>query len=504
MERVAIIKLDLNSIRLDIADVLPSGHFVIIDQMIETINYAAELDNDGFIRPARINETLNVLNMFKTLCDVDNVTKFIAIATNIFKVFKNQRSVFEEIYNANNFKFRIMTAEEELQTIYMGVVNTMEVPKALIIDIESGSTNLIYYNRRNVLNTEVIPLGASELAKMFTSTKSTPEDICKKMVDIYKDEIKEIPWLKDLDPEFKFVGVGEIFSNIATLSRKLKKYPLDLDHNYVMTKEDFTQVYELIKTLDIDKTRKIKGVSSATSDILASGVSIAKAFTDSLKIDELSISTGGLSEGLIFAHAIPFTNEKPISDLLGYSLETISLFYDKPETNSKQVGELSLILFRQLKVLHKLSRGYLKVLRIASIMYDSGKRIRFENHNKNSFNVVLNSNIQGASHREIVLAAFVCACQDSNDFNFADWVRYKDVLLEEDLVALKKLAIIVRIAEALDRTHKNIVVDVSCDVLGDSVIMKTITTGDATLEIREALKASLDFKKAYGKNLEVL
>lgn len=117
---------------------------------------------------------------------------------------------------------------------------------------------------------------------------------------------------------------------------------------------------------------------------------------------------------------------------------------------------------------------------------------------------MLNSNIQGASHREIVLAAFVCACQDSNDFNFADWVRYKDVLLEEDLVALKKLAIIVRIAEALDRTHKNIVVDVSCDVLGDSVIMKTITTGDATLEIREALKASLDFKKAYGKNLEVL
>jgi hypothetical protein len=78
------------------------------------------------------------------------------------------------------------------------------------------------------------------------------------------------------------------------------------------------------------------------------------------------------------------------------------------------------------------------------------------------------------------------------------------MLLEEDIIAVKKLAIIVRIAEALDKTHRNIVQDVSCDVLGDSVIMKTIVTNDASIEIKEALKAGADFKKAYGKNLEVL
>jgi hypothetical protein len=66
------------------------------------------------------------------------------------------------------------------------------------------------------------------------------------------------------------------------------------------------------------------------------------------------------------------------------------------------------------------------------------------------------------------------------------------------------LALIVRLAEALDKSHRNVVQDVSCDILGDSVIMKTIVTMDASIEIRETAKVGQDFKKVYKKTLEVL
>lgn len=504
MEKVAIIQLDTNLLKLELVNVLPSGNFLIYDEMVEPISFTDDLNKDGFIRPTRITEAMNILKMFKTLCDVNEVTKSIAVATSVFKEFKNHRSFFEEVYNNNNFRFKIMPSEEELQTLYVGIVNTMDIPKALIMDISSSTTSLIYYNRRNILNTATLPIGASAMAQLFAESKDSPEEICKKMVELFKNELKAFSWLKDLDPEFKFIGSGDAFQNIGRLSRKLRRYPIDLGHNYVMTKENMQQVYDLIKTLDFDKAKKIKGIPSESSAILISGVCIAKAMLDSLTVDEFAITSKGVAEGLVFAHAMPITNEKPISDLLGYSLETIDAFYGKPEANAKQVGELALILFRQLKVLHKLSRSCLKVLRIAAIMHDCGKRIKLDGHSKNGFNIILNSDIQGASHREIILAAFVCASQDSNDFNLTEWVKYKDLFLEEDLLAVKKLAIIVRIAEALDRTHRNAVVDISCDVLGDSVIMKTIVTTDASVEIREALKAGLDFKKAYGKNLEVL
>lgn len=504
MDKVAFIQLDTNVLKMELANVLPSGNFMVFDEMVEVVHFSQDLQRDGFIKPARISETISILSMFKTLCDVNGVVNTIAIATHLFKDFKNHRSFFEEIYNTNGFKFKIMTNEEELQALYVGVINTLDIPKALIVDVSAGSTNLIVYNRRNILNQEVISMGAEALSQLFCESKDAPEVNCAKMVELFRNELKSFPWIKGIDEEFKYIGSGSAFRNMGMLSRKLKKYPLDVDHNYTMAQGDVTAVYDLIKTLDVDKARKIKGISSDSSDILVSGICIAKAVLDEVKASEVTISSKSALDGIMFNYAMPVTNEKPISDLLGFSLENNNLFYDDPKANARQVGELALILFRQLKVLHKLPRGYIKVLRIASIMHDSGKRIKFDKHTKNGFHVVLNSDVYGATHREMVLAAFVCACQDSNDFSLVDWVRYKDIVTEEDLGAIKKLAIIVRIAEALDRTHRGAVVDVSCDVLGDSVIMKTIVTTDASLEVREAMKAGGDFKRAYNKNLEVL
>ena len=44
----------------------------------------------------------------------------------------------------------------------------------------------------------------------------------------------------------------------------------------------------------------------------------------------------------------------------------------------------------------------------------------------------------------------------------------------------------------------------NCDVLGDSVIMKTEVEGDCSLEIKDALTAGAEFARAYKKNLEIL
>lgn len=503
MEKVALIQLNTNLLKLRIVDVLPSGHNIISDELSENINFYEDA-KDNFLKPIRINEALAVLKMFKSLCDVNSVNKVIAVASHNFKSFKNHRSFLEEVYNITNFKFKILGTDEELQSLYIGVVNSVDVPKALIIDIEANNINFVYYNRRNVLNADILPIGTINICQLFENGNIKPQDTANNIVNYIKNELKTFDWLKNIDPEFKFVGTGSAFVNMAKLSRKLKKYPLDIDHNYVIDSQGIEAVYDLVKPLELDKNKKIKGIANESANWVVSGICIAKAITDYLNVQELTISAKSILEGLLLGYAMPITNEKPISDLLGNSLDQIVEFYDKPEANAKQVGELALILFRQLKVLHKLSRGYLKVLRIASIMHDCGKRIQYFNNTKNGFNIILNSDIDGVSHRELVLASFVCASQESNDFSLSDWVKYKDLLEEEDLIAVKKLAIIVKIAKALDRTHRSVVVDVSCDVLGDSVIMKTIVTADAQVEIKEALKANVDFKRAYGKNLEVL
>ena len=141
---------------------------------------------------------------------------------------------------------------------------------------------------------------------------------------------------------------------------------------------------------------------------------------------------------------------------------------------------------------------------IAALLHDSGLRVKFYDRYRHSFYFILNSNLYGVSHRDLVLAAFVAQGTRKDEFNVAEWNKYKDLLKDEDLVAVMRLSVILRIAESLDRSMTGVIKSLNCDVLGDSVIMKTEVDGDATLEIKDAMGAGAEFARAFRKNLEIL
>ena len=103
-----------------------------------------------------------------------------------------------------------------------------------------------------------------------------------------------------------------------------------------------------------------------------------------------------------------------------------------------------------------------------------------------------------------MLAAFVASLHCGGEIPLTEWVKYKDILNEEDLDAVKKLGVILALAEKLDRSKNAVVVDINCDILGDSVIMKTVTVGDAEYQIRKALDFGKEFEKNFHKKLEIL
>lgn len=59
-----------------------------------------------------------------------------------------------------------------------------------------------------------------------------------------------------MDPEVQMIGVGGSFRNLFKISKLVKKYPLDTVHNYRLATEDFTTIYDKIKTLDVEKRKK--------------------------------------------------------------------------------------------------------------------------------------------------------------------------------------------------------------------------------------------------------
>ena len=504
MEKVGIIDLGSNNARLVLVKVLEGGSFVVFDEIKESVRLGQDMERDGFLKPARVVQTIRTLKMFKRLCDAYKVDKIIAVGTAAVRRAKNQKGFLEEVQSTCGIKIRVLSADEEAQLVYHGVINSMDIPKGLILEIGGGSTKIIYYNRRNVLFHETLPFGAVTLTDLFASDELKPEEQAKKVEDFFREQLEKLPWLKEVDPDVQMIGVGGSFRNIGKISRRVRKYPVEMAHNYVVPRDEFYNLYDMIKVLDIDKKMKIKGLGSGRADILPCAMAIIRTFVGYVGFERFSISGCGLREGLMFNYAMPITCEKPISDVLGSSLNTQVRHFDVNIPHVEHVNNLATQLFKQLRVLHKFPRQYLKILRVAAMLHDSGARVKYYNHHKHSSYIVLNSNLYGISHRDLVLASFVVMAHRKDDLNLAEFMRFKDLVTEEDFDAVKKLGVILKIADSLDRSMAAVVVGLNCDVLGDSVIMKTEVEGDASLEIKDALAASLDFRKAFAKNLEIL
>ena len=141
---------------------------------------------------------------------------------------------------------------------------------------------------------------------------------------------------------------------------------------------------------------------------------------------------------------------------------------------------------------------------MCALLHDIGKSFKFYNNAKHTSYMILNSNLWGIAHKDIVLAAMVTDVYNKEEFNTIDWAKYNSLLTTEDVEAVRKLAVILRLAIALDFGMRSAVTEVTCDVLGDSVIMKTELNGDAGLELNAANYMAMDFKKVFKKNLEIL
>ena len=504
LEKIGIIDLGSNSARLVIVNLFADGYFMVVDELKESVRLGQDMERDGFLKPARVAETIKTLKMFRKLCDASNVSRIIAVATAAVRRAKNQRSFLDEIQASCGIKIRVLTAEEEAVYVYRGVINSMDVPKGLILEIGGGSTKIVYYNRRNILNYVTLPFGAVTLTGLFSEDGLKPEKQAKKIEEFFTEQLKKVEWIKEVDPDVQMIGAGGSFRNLFKINKMVKKYPLDTVHNYSMPVEEFNNVYDMIKVLDLDKKKKIKGLSAERADILPAALAIVKSFVTYFNFDKILMTGAGLREGIMFNQALPITEEKPISDVLNYSLTTLVKYYDCDEKHVEHVVNLSIQLFKQLRVLHKFPRQYLRVLKVAATLHDCGMRIKYYNHQRHSCYMILNANLYGVSHRDIVLAAFTACCHKKEDINAYDWARYKDVLHEDDIEIVKKLGVILRIAESLDRSMSGTVKSINCDILGDSVIMKTEVDGDATLEIRNAMAASAEFRKSFHKNLEIL
>jgi exopolyphosphatase/guanosine-5'-triphosphate,3'-diphosphate pyrophosphatase len=104
-----------------------------------------------------------------------------------------------------------------------------------------------------------------------------------------------------------------------------------------------------------------------------------------------------------------------------------------------------------MKKVHGLGKREKLLLQVATILHDCGKYVSLTDSAIAGYNIILSSEILGLTHREREIVAQVVRC---NKMQLEPYDEVADRLEREDYLIVAKLTAILRVANALDQSHK--------------------------------------------------
>lgn len=503
-QKIAIIDLGSNSIRMIIMKIYDDGSYKMIDQAKEMVRLSEGMAGENSLKPLAVQRTLNTLKLFKKLVESHEADRVFTIATAAVRNAENKQLFLQKVVGETGFEFDVISGEQEAYYDYLGVINTTRLDNCVIIDTGGASTEIILVEGRRMKYAVSIPYGAVTLTEKFLEKDEISQESLKNIEDFMIGELKKIGWLQG-GAGLPVVGLGGSVRTIAKIHKKKTGLAVEGLHNYHIAYTDIMLIYERITRSKLVERKDIPGLNKERADIISGGIVPMKILMDYLKSDKLVVSGNGLREGVFYKNYLEICEpgKEIVDDVLEHSLNNVLRNYDANIVHSYHVQKLALRMFDQMKEAHGLKEEYRELLSVGALLHDIGQYVDYYNHHKHGFYLMLNSRINGLTYRQVVMCAFIAAMHRNEEFK-QDWKEFDLFIDKSDYEEIKKLGLFVRIAEELDRNEYGNVEDIQCHITKDSVQMLLKTKREADLEIAVAMQSDKAFEKLFGKKLYIV
>ncbi len=500
MRRIAFIDLGSNSVRMNIIQINDNGSYYLMDQVKQMVRLSQGMGTEKTLKPEPIRRTVEALSLFKKLIDVYHVESVHGVATAAVRQAANQQAFLAEIKEKTEMEFEVISGQDEAYYDYLGVMNTIDAPDCLVVDIGGASTELVWVVNRKIKESISLPFGSVTLSERFVSKDPVQSDLEKLRAFIMK-EFKGVRWLKKAKG-LPVLGLGGIIRTIGKIDKNRVQFPVLTIHNYQITDQEVDMVYQKVVTSTLEDLKAITGIGKSRADLMAGGIMPIKCAMELLESKKLIISGNGLRDGLFYKRELLAPDGELVEDVLEHSLENLLLRYDVNRSHSVHVDSLCLSLFDQLRDTHKFTRFHRKILHAAAMLHDIGMHIDYFNHHHHGFYLVMNADLNGLSNRERVLTAFLVGHHRESSFR-EDWRKYRAVMNAKDYEDIRRLALFLKVAEKLDRSEAGLVESVA--VLSDkkAVTLRLKSSADLSLEVAAVVQYRGEFQRMLKKELSV-
>ena len=487
MLKLAILDIGSNSIHMILTEIQPDFSYKILDRFKDVPRLGEETFTTGSFSSDAIGKGTEVVRTLATLAHNRGFTRIEAVATSAVREAANGGDLIEAIEHETGIQVRVVTGLEEARLIYLGVRHSMDFgdSNVLIVDVGGGSVELIVGNRHTLLHASSLKLGAIRLNDLYLK-KDTSSDALKRLEKAVEAQLKPtLPRFKKVGFE-KLVGTSGMIGNLAEVMHLQKTgRPLPQLNLASFSVKDVLELENLLLDTPLKRRAEIPGVDPQRADLLLPATIVLRSIMERLDLDELTVSDKAIREGLLYdfieRHRDGIQAEQEIPNVRRRNVMYLARRCQYEAVHAHHVAKLSLQLFDQTAAIHEMGAREREWLEYAAILHDIGYLINSRQHHKHSYYLIKNSDLSGFTADEIELIANV-ARYHRRAIPEDDHKTLKDLdpTLREPLSVLGG---ILRLGDALDRTHFGVIHSLCCSVSPAYLDIALSTTDDAALEL---------------------
>jgi exopolyphosphatase/guanosine-5'-triphosphate,3'-diphosphate pyrophosphatase len=500
---IAAIDAGSNAVRLAI-----SRAFSALDiEPLVNERYSLRLGESVFVRHRFSEELLKkgvkAFKHFREIMDEYGVTRYRAVATSASREARNRDAFVRAVKRATGIQLEVISSAEESRLGRVAVLAALgpEAPPRCIADLGGGSLEVSILRDHSVEQAAQLPVGTVRLMTTLHLTgalrMAEAEQVRRYVRAILESRLPSRPNLGE-QVAVALGGNAETLANIAPGPRLHGLPTLELS----LLRE---RLPDLLNR-DVRERMKAYGLRRDRADVIGIAGITFLTLARYLNIRCFLIPSVGLREGLVqeiarqaFSRTEPHRYDDASRQLLA-GTRGFARRLQKDQTHAEHVRELSILLFDQLQPVHHLPAQARVLLEAGALMHDTGHMIGHRGHHKHGEYFVLNGDIPGLEGRERAIVAALARYHNRKSEPAGHHPAYGSLSNNDKRIA-RRLAAILRIAEALDHSHRQRVLQLRAAFQRGAVGLQVTARGDAAEDLQDAGRAAELFEKEFHLRL---
>ena len=498
-ETIAVIDIGSSAIRLLIAQGGPSEWALIEDAELP-LALGRDVFRRGAIERSTINRAVEILKGFQELMAPYAVDRVAAVGTSALRESVNREMFIDRVLLQTGIEVRVIDGVEANQLTWLAVreplrkaITAFRRHNSLIIEVGAGNTDLMVLRKGKIASAHALPIGTlrflQKLDHRFGGAATDVRAFFRNQADrVVKAGSHEL----GLDRVSKLVAVGSDARRVASrLGRPIT------EHVTLIPRDAFREFMAEIETLSPEELIARLDLSWNEAELLYPALVIFDTFVESTRADEILVPSASIRQGLLVNYA---AGGSTLREIFGTQVlagaRALAKHYRSDMQHAEFVRAQSLILYDALTAELGLTGGPRLFLETAAILHEIGGFIGATSHHKHGQYIVRNSDIFGlsSSDKEIVSQIVRYHRRAKPQRSHTPYMN----LSRTQRIVVQKLSALLRVADALDRSHTQSVTIEELEITKDRLIIHTAHPGDLSIEELSLTEKGDLFEDVFG------